>query len=78
MRGLEEGALMKTNYANAILKLRAKLNISQKKLSEILDVSFSTVNRWENGYYEPTKIAKIKLQELFEKNNIDLQNEEAK
>ena len=65
MRGLEEGALMKTNYANAILKLRAKLNISQKKLSEILDVSFSTVNRWENGYYEPTKIAKRKLQELF-------------
>lgn len=64
---------MKTSYSSAILELRAKLNISQEELSKILNVSFSSVNRWENGYYEPTKISKLKLKELFKKYNINLE-----
>ena len=60
------------NYANAIRKLRAKLNISQQKLADMLGVSFPSVNRRENGHYEPTIIAKVKLDELFKKYNIEL------
>ncbi len=62
---------MEYDYPNAILKLRVKMNISQEELGKLLNVSFTSVNRWENGHYEPTKLAKIKLQELFEKYNID-------
>lgn len=36
-------------YAKLIKSLREKLIISQTELAEILEVSFSTVNRWENG-----------------------------
>ncbi len=36
---------MKVDYPNAIRKLRAKLNISQEKLVEMLGVAFSSVNR---------------------------------
>ena len=62
----------KKDYPNAIRKLRAKLNISQQELADMLGVSFPSVNRWENGHYEPTIIAKVKLKELLNQNNIEL------
>lgn len=65
---------MNINYPDAIVRLRAKLNISQTELAELLGVSFTSINRWENGKYEPTKIAKIKLQELFQKYSIKLED----
>ena len=60
------------DYADAILELRAKLNISQEELAGMLGVSFSSVNRWENQRHEPTKIVKVKLKKLFNENNIEL------
>lgn len=63
------------DYPNAIRKLRAKLNISQQELADLLGVSFPSVNRWENGHYEPTIIVKVKLEELFKENNIDIEEE---
>lgn len=49
---------MKNLYPSAIRRLRTKLNISQTELANIIGVSFSSVNRWENGHHEPTIIAK--------------------
>ncbi|XMB85438.1 helix-turn-helix transcriptional regulator [Mycoplasmatota bacterium WC44] len=37
------------NYPYLIKKLREILIITQTELAEILEVSFSSVNRWENG-----------------------------
>lgn len=56
---------MKIDYPKTILNLRLKLNISQEELARILGVSFSSVNRWETGKCEPTKLAKVKLEHLF-------------
>ncbi len=64
---------MKENYPDAIRKLRAKLNVSQQELASLLDVAFSSVNRWENGHNEPTIIAKERLKDLFKQNNIVLE-----
>ncbi len=36
------------DYPNAIRKLRAKFNISQQELADLLGVSFPSVNKWEN------------------------------
>lgn len=63
---------MKIDYAKAIMDLRVTLDISQMALAELLGVSFSSVNRWENGKYEPTKLAKKKIERLCEENNIIL------
>ncbi len=64
------------DYAKLIKKLREKLILSQSELASILDVSFSSVNRWENGKHEPTIKVKRKLNDLFIKNNIkrDIKN----
>ena len=62
--------MAKVDYADGILKLRVKLNISQEELAKILGVSYISVNRWENNKYAPTKLVKVKLNQLFEENNI--------
>lgn len=67
---------MKFDYSHAIIKLRVKLNVSQMELAKLLGVSFSSVNRWERGKYEPTIIAKEKLKELFKENDIELEDVE--
>ena len=64
--------MAKIDYADGILQLRAKLSISQEELAKILGVSFISVNRWENNKYAPTKLIKVKLNQLFKENNIIL------
>ena len=64
--------MAKIDYADGILKLRAKLNLSQEELAKLLGVSFMSVNRWENEKFAPTKIVKVKLMQLFEENNIEI------
>ena len=64
--------MAKIDYADGILKLRAKLNLSQEELAKLLGVTFISVNRWENDKYAPTKLVKVKLLQLFEENNIEV------
>ena len=44
--------------------------MSQTELAEMLGVSFTSVNRWENGKYQPTKVAKEKIRLICEEKNI--------
>jgi len=64
---------MNINYPATIIKVRAKLNLSQAELAEMLDVSFASVNRWENGKYEPTRLVKEKIRLICEENNIQME-----
>ena len=64
---------MKLNYAKAIIDIRVKLNLSQMALAELLGVSFTSVNRWENGKYTPTKLVKRKTEILCQENNIPME-----
>ncbi|MEW6276083.1 MAG: helicase-related protein [Bacillota bacterium] len=45
------------DYPDRIRRLRAKLGLSQKRLAELLGVSFASVNRWENGQARPNRLA---------------------
>ena len=64
---------VKYDYPKALVELRAKLNISQHELADLLKVSYPSVSRWENGHHEPTKIAKVRLDEVLKENNIVLE-----
>ena len=50
--------------------------VSQSELAKMVGVSFATVNRWENGRFEPSYKTKRKLRVLFKKNGIELEGEE--
>ena len=60
------------NYAEAIKTLRKKMLLTQTELAALLGVAFASVNRWENGAYEPTMKAKRKLAPLFEEHGIEV------
>ena len=47
-----------------IKQIRAYLNISQTEFAEQLNVTFQTVNRWENGRALPNKLAQSKMFDL--------------
>src|SRR5438552_13001180 len=49
-----------------IRDLRNRLNLSQEQLAQRLNVSFASVNRWENGRAQPQGSAKIALDSLLE------------
>jgi|BioPla2DNA2_1021312.scaffolds.fasta_scaffold106695_2 DNA-binding XRE family transcriptional regulator len=64
------------DYSKLVKTLREKLILTQSELAEMIGVSFTTVNRWENGKHEPTIKAKRKLNTLFIENKIIRDNQE--
>ena len=52
--------------------IRGLLLISQKGLAKLLNVSFCTINRLENGKNEPNFITEKKLEKLCLENSITL------
>ena len=61
------------NFSKAIKALREELLLSQGELAELLDVSFATVNRWENGHHQPTYKAKRAIMALCKKHKIKVE-----
>lgn len=47
-----------------IKQIRTYLNMSQTEFAEQLNVTFATVNRWENGRALPNKLAQSKIYEI--------------
>jgi transcriptional regulator with XRE-family HTH domain len=43
--------------------IRKELNISQEQLARDLNISFTTINRWENGRSVPSRLARMRLSE---------------
>lgn len=52
--------------------IRAGLGLSQAELAERLNVSFATVNRWENGHAVPNKLAQTALYDLCKEKNVSV------
>lgn len=60
------------NYPKIIKEYRKKEGLTQEELVLKLGVSFASVNRWENGHFEPTLRVKRQLQTLIKQsvNNV--------
>lgn len=52
--------------------VRGALLVSQKELAKLLNVSFCTINRLENGKNKPNFITEKKLEKLCLENSISL------
>ena len=51
-------------------QIRSYLNLSQTEFAEQLNVTFQTVNRWENGKVVPNKLAQSKIYDFCKENNV--------
>jgi Predicted transcriptional regulator len=59
------------NVSELVKAIREQLGISQRELARELGIAFSTVNRWENGLFEPTVMARKILKMYCESHNIE-------
>lgn len=57
-----------------IKQIRTYLNISQTEFAEQLNVTFATVNRWENGRAVPNKLAQSKMYDLCKEKSVPVYN----
>ena len=53
-----------------IKQIREHLDMSQTEFAERLNVTFATVNRWENGRAIPNKLAQSTLYEICKENSV--------
>ncbi len=65
------------NGANSISTLRHRLNMTQEEFAHAIGVTVSTVNRWENGHIEPSRLARKAMQGLASQAAIPLDFDEA-
>lgn len=57
-------------FQDKVIYVRAKLNISQTKLAQLLHVSLTTISRWENGKVTSTKKDLLIFSEFCKEQNI--------
>ena len=57
--------------------VRDKLKISQEDLARALNVSYATINRWENSKTKPTRMALAVFNDYCEKHGIKFDEDEA-
>ena len=55
---------------------RKKMFLSQEAMAKELGISFATLNRWENGKYEPSYAAQKAFHEFCVKHNIKFKGED--
>lgn len=51
-------------FAEALKKMRKELNITQEILARELNVSFATVNKWENNKTKPLRALRDRILEF--------------
>ena len=68
---------LRNDQGNETMKRTNKL-YTQTELANKLNVSFSTINRWENGKIAPNRKAELALEIFAKENNIDLKEVEGK
>ncbi len=67
------------NQGAIISALRQRLTMTQEEFAHAIGVTVSTVNRWENGHIEPSRLARKAMQGLAAQAAIpvDLENASA-
>jgi DNA-binding XRE family transcriptional regulator len=53
-----------TDYSERIKRVRGRLGLTQTQFADLLGVSFTTVNRWENRQSRPSQLAWSQIEQL--------------
>lgn len=63
------------SFAEKVKLVRTELKLSQEDLARELGVSFATINRWENGSYNPSRLARKAFENFCKSNNLICEGE---
>jgi DNA-binding transcriptional regulator YiaG len=56
-----------------VKNLRQQMEMTQEEFAREMNVTFSTVNRWENGHAKPSRLAMLTIQRIASERQISLQ-----
>jgi putative transcriptional regulator len=59
-------------FADVVKEVRKRLGISQEDLAHSLNVSFATINRWENGKTSPNKLTRKYFYDFCQSKGIEI------
>lgn len=59
-------------FCEFVKHVRKEMKYTQKELADALEVSYATVNRWENNQAEPSKLAMRSFLDFCDNNFIDI------
>lgn len=59
-------------FSEFVVFVRKKMNLSQKQFASAINVSYSTINRWENGHVVPSNLAVKSFYDFCENNFISI------
>lgn len=62
------------NFPDLVKTTRQKTGMSQQDLARALNVSFATINRWENGKTHPNKLTQSVFFEFCQKQELGIEN----
>ncbi|WP_322701466.1 helix-turn-helix transcriptional regulator [Nostoc sp. DedQUE08] len=60
-------AINQPEVGQIIRDLRLAFGLTQEQFAATLGVTFSTINRWENGHSKPSPLAMEKIEGMLEK-----------
>ena len=62
------------NFPEIVKTVREKSSMSQEDLARALNVSFATINRWENGKTRPNKLTQTVFFDYCKKHGMDIES----
>ena len=64
-------------FAEALKSMREELGMTQESLARELNVSFATVNKWENNKTKPLRVIRDRIVEFGKSRGISIKSIEA-
>jgi putative transcriptional regulator len=64
---------MPEQMSNMVRTLRRKLGMTQEEFAHEVGITVGTVNRWENGRFRPSKLARATLTEFALRRGLSLE-----
>ena len=61
------------DFSTTVKQARKDMGLSQEELAQALNISYVTINRWENGKSEPNRMAKSVFFAFCEKKGLKIQ-----
>ena len=63
---------MTEDISQYIREIRQQLGMTQEEFAHALGITVGTVNRWENGRFRPSKLAKATILEFARRHGVHL------
>ena len=73
--GWRRTEVMEDNMSDFIRHLRRQLGMTQEEFAHSLGITVGTVNRWENGRFRPSKLARSTILEFARRHGVTLRND---